>query len=247
MTQQTSEQSQISRARAAGLFWLITFITGSFAMYIGGTFVVSGDAATTAANVLANESAFRIGTTGNLVATICYLLATILVYKLLKPFNSTLSLVAALFSLLGCALGAVVLLFNFAPLALLKGSAYLGVFTTEQLQALALTSFSLGMRANEVGLVFFGLHIGIVGYLIVTSALVPRVLGALLIIGGVCYELQSFASFLAAPFAKSFFPMILLPAFFAELALTLWFLVKGVTTQRATSIGSPAASAAFAQ
>ncbi len=247
MNERTSEQSQTSRARAAGFFWLITFITGSFAMYIGGSFVVSGDAATTAANVLANESAFRIGTAGNLLATVTYLLATILVYKLLKPVNSTLSLVAALFSLLGCGIGAVVSLFNFAPLALLKGSAYLDVFTTEQLQALALTSFSLGMRANEVGLVFFGLHIGIVGYLIVTSALVPRVLGVLLMIGGVCYELQSFASFLAAPFAKSLFPAILMPAFFAELALTLWFLVKGVNVQRAKSIGGPAQSAAFAQ
>ncbi|MBA2243090.1 MAG: DUF4386 domain-containing protein [Chthoniobacterales bacterium] len=76
---------------------------------------------------------------------------------------------------------------------------------------------------------FFGLHIGIVGYLIVTSALVPRVLGVLLMIGGLCYELQSFASFLAAPFAKSLFPHILLPAFFAELALLIWLIAEGVT------------------
>ena len=106
-----------------------------------------------------------------------------------------------------------------SPLALLKGSPYLAVFTTDQLQALALTSFSLGNRANEVGLVFFGLHIGLVGYLFVKSAMVPRVIGALLMIGGACYELQSFASFLAAPFAKGLFPFILLPAFFAELVL----------------------------
>ena len=246
MHESTSEQSQISRARAAGFFWLITFITGAFAMYIGGSLVVNGNAAATAANVLGNESAFRIGVAGNLVATICYLLATILVYKLLKPVNSTLSLAAAVFSLLGCAAGAVVTLLNFAPLALLKGAAHLGVFTTEQLQALALTSFSLGMRANEVGLVFFGLHIGIVGYLILTSALVPRVLGVLLMIGGLCYVLQSFASFLAAPFATSLFPVILMPAFFAELALTLWFLVKGVKVRRGASSGDPASSHALA-
>ncbi len=242
MNEHTSEQSQISRARAAGFFWLITFITGAFAMSIGGSFVVNGNAAATAANVLGNESAFRISVAGNLVATICYLLATILVYKLLKPVNSTLSLAAAVFSLLGCGAGALVTLFNFAPLALLKGSAYLSVFTTEQLQALALASFSLGMRANEVGLVFFGLHIGIVGYLIVTSALVPRVLGVLLMIGGLCYELQSFASFLAAPFAKSLFPLILLPAFFAELALLIWLIAKGVNTPRPKNGGDPARS-----
>src|SRR4051812_40824184 len=227
-----SEQSQNSSARAAGFFWLITFITGAFAMYLGGRFVVSGDAAATARNVLANETAFRIGTAGNLIAGVCYVVATILVYKLFKPVNKTVSLVAACFSLLGCGLGAVVALFNFAPLALLNGSKHLAVFTTEQLQALALTSFSLGGRANEVALLFFGLHIGLIGYLIVNSALLPRTLGALLIIGGVCYELNSFASFVAAPFAKSLFPFILLPAFFAELVLTLWLLAKGATSNR---------------
>lgn len=85
MNEPTSAQSQISRARAAGFFWLITFITGAFAMYIGGSFVVNGNAAATAANVLGNEYSFRIGVAGNLVATIFYLLATILVYKLLNP------------------------------------------------------------------------------------------------------------------------------------------------------------------
>ena len=228
MQTRTTEQAPISKARAAGFFWLITFITGAFAMYIGGSFVVSGNAPRTAANILGNESAFRISIAGNLVATICYLLATIFVYELLKPVNRTVSLVAAVFSLLGCGLGAIVSLLNFAPLALLKGSTAFAAFSTEQLQALALSSLNLGFRANEIGLVFFGLHIGLVGSLIVASGIVPRFLGLLLIFGGVCYELNSFASFLAAPFAKALFPIILLPAFFAELALTIWLLIKGV-------------------
>lgn len=232
-------------ARAAGAFWLITFITGAFAMYIGGSFVVNGDAAATAGNILANESAFRIGVAGNLLATICYLLATILVYELLKPVDRRLSLIAALFSLLGCGIGAVVSILNFAPLVLLKGSAPLSAFSLEQLQALALTSFSLGARANEVALVFFGLHIGLVGYLIITSALVPRAIGVLLMVGGLCYDLQSFASFLAAPFAKSLFPFVLLPAFFAELALIFWLLVKGV--KPATPVDGVVPSGALAQ
>ena len=234
MNNSTSEQSLNSKARAAGLFWLITFVTGAFAMYIGGRFVVNGNAAATAANILSNESAFRIGTAGNLIATIGYLLATILVYELLKPVNRTVSLVAAVFSLLGCGLGAVVSLLNLAPLALLKGSAYVAAFTTEQLQALALTSLNLGLRANDVGLVFFGLHIGLVGYLIVASGLVPRVIGVLLMIGGAFYELSSFGSFLAVPFVRSLFPLILLPALFAELVLCLWLLIRGVSARSAT-------------
>jgi hypothetical protein len=230
----TIEHSSAFKARAGGFFWLLTFITGLSAMLIGGRFIVNGDAAATATNILANESAFRLGAAGNLVATACYLAATLLVYELLKPVNRTISLGAAFFSLLGCGVGAVVFLFTMAPLILLGGAPYLTVFTTEQLQALSLASVSLGLRANDLGLVFFGCHILLVGYLLVTSRFVPRFLGLLLAIGGVCYLSYSFASFLAPAFTKNLFPFVLLPGFLAELLLSLWLLAKGVNAQRWT-------------
>ena len=46
-----------------------------------------------------------LGSVANFVATLCYVAATLLVYDLLKPVNRNLSLVAALASLVGCALG----------------------------------------------------------------------------------------------------------------------------------------------
>jgi len=226
-----STNSLSLKARVAGFTWLVTFITGAFAMIIGGQFVVNNDAAATAANLLAHESAFRLGTAGNLVATVCYLTATLLVYELLKPVNRTVSLLAAFFSIIGCGLGAIVVLLNFTPLAFLRGGSYLSVFNVEQLQVLALTAFRIGARANEVALVFFGLHILLVGSLVVASDFLPRVLGLLLAIGGLCYLTNSFASFLAAPFVTYLFPIILLPAFLAELVFSLWLLVKGVNTR----------------
>ena len=241
MTESTIDNSLSLKARVAGFTWLVTFITGAFAMIIGGRFVVNGDAAATAANILAHESAFRLGMAGNLVASVCYLTATLLVYELLKPVNRTVSLLAAFFSLIGCGLGAFVVLLNFAPLTLL-GGASLSVFNTEQLQALVLTSFRLSARANEVALVFFGLHILLGGSLVIASDFLPKVLGFLLAIGGLCYLINSFASFLAAPFARYLFPVILLPAFLAELFFSLWLLVKGVNTQRWEERSAPRAA-----
>jgi Domain of unknown function (DUF4386) len=232
MTQRIAIISPQSKARAAGIAWLITFITGAFAMFIGGRFVVNTDAAATATNILANEFAFRLGTAGNLIATVCYLVATLLVYELLKPVNRTVSLIAAFFSLLGCAVGAIVSLLNFAPLTLLGGAFYLSAFNIEQLQALTLTVFRFAARANEVGLIFFGLHIFLVGYLILKSTFLLRFLGVLLMIGGICYFGNSFASFLEISFVSKLFPLILMPAFVAELLLTLWLIVKGVNVAR---------------
>ena len=69
MMERIAETSPRAKARTAGFFWLMTFLTGGFAMFVGGRFVVSGDAAATAANILAHESSFRLGIASNLIAT----------------------------------------------------------------------------------------------------------------------------------------------------------------------------------
>src|SRR5438105_11256959 len=94
ITERITEASPRVKARIAGFFWLMTFLTGGFAMFVGGRLIVSGDAAATAANILAHESSLRLGVASNLIATACYLAATLFVYALLKPVNRNVSLLA---------------------------------------------------------------------------------------------------------------------------------------------------------
>src|ERR1700676_3704498 len=115
MTERTADAAPRFKARIAGSFWLLTILTGAFASFVGGRLVVSGDAAATAANILEHEALFRSGTAAILVSTACYLAATLLVYELLKPVNRTVSLLAAFFSLVGCAVGALSCIFDLAP------------------------------------------------------------------------------------------------------------------------------------
>jgi hypothetical protein len=90
MMEQIAEAAPLFKARIAGFFWLMTFLTSIFAIFVGGRIVVSGDAATTAANILAHEALFRSGTAANLIATVCYVAATLFIYELLKPVNRSL-------------------------------------------------------------------------------------------------------------------------------------------------------------
>jgi hypothetical protein len=80
------------RARIAGVFYLLTFLTGGVALFIRG----------------------RLGLVAGLTAGACYIAVTLLFYYIFKPVNRSLSLLAALFSLVGCAMGPLSL-FHLVP------------------------------------------------------------------------------------------------------------------------------------
>jgi hypothetical protein len=189
--------------------------------------VVPRDAAATATNILAHEALFRSGSAVLLISTAFYIGATLFIYELLKPVNRSLSLLAAFFSLVGCAVGALSCIFDLAPFVLLSGAQYLNAFTVEQLQALALMSLKLRAQANNIGLVFFGLHCLGVGYLILRSTFLPRIVGALMVFAGL-----GWLTFLSPLLANSLAPFNMMPGGIGELTLTLWLIVKGVNVQR---------------
>jgi hypothetical protein len=82
------------------------------------------------------------------------------------------------------------------------------------------------------GLAFFGFSCLISGYLMYKSRYFPQWLGALLILAGLCYIVNTFAQILSPGAAAAMFPIILLPAFIGELAVCLWLLIKGVNVRK---------------
>src|ERR1017187_8886710 len=138
MTERTAEASPHPRARITGVVYLLYFLTAVFGVFFLKGLVVDGDAAATANNILAHQPLFRLGLATGLISTACYVAVTALFYDLFKPVNRSLSLLAAFFSLVGCAILAFASVFQLAPLVVLGGSQYLSVFKVEQLRALAL-------------------------------------------------------------------------------------------------------------
>jgi predicted transporter len=108
----------------------------------------------------------------------------------------------------------------------------LKAFTPEQLQALSYVSLRTHDSGFAMGLVFFGAACLVVGYLIIRSGYLPRTLGALMQVAGVCYITNSFALIAWPALGAKLFPFILLPPFVAELSMALWLLVKGVDAER---------------
>jgi hypothetical protein len=220
------------QAAAAGGLWLMVIFTGAFAFFAMSGLTVAGDAAATAANLVASESTFRLALTANLVAGACYLGVTVLLYALLKPVSRTVSLLAATFGLVGVAAGAATSLLQLAPLLLLKEAPYLGAFTPGQLQALAQTFLGMAWQGGGIGMMFFGVQCVLIGALIVRSTYLPSVLGVLLGVGGSSYVISSLANFTAPAIGAQLSPFIVPAALIGEGALCVWLILKGVNVPR---------------
>jgi len=80
--------------------------------------------------------------------------------------TSGLSLLAALFSAAGFAVGVLNVVLNLVSCAVLRGATELGVLSMDQLHALTVMSMKLRTQAAGIGLVFFVLDCLLAGLLI---------------------------------------------------------------------------------
>jgi hypothetical protein len=224
--------------RIAGILWLIVIIAGGWSFMVPLTMIVRGDAAATAANILASEHSYRLAFVANLIAGACYMGVTVILYELVKPVDRTLSMLAAFFGVAGVAAGAAAAVTHFAPLVLLGPSKYAAAFTASQLQALTYMSLRLQAEIANAGMVFFGLQCLAAGYLIARSTFMPRILGVLLSLGGLGYVTASCVTFLAPDLGALIAPFILPAGFVGEGSLCVWLIVTGAS--RTTAVDAAA-------
>lgn len=233
MTNRTVEISPQVYARTAGVLYLYIIVAGIFAeIFVRSRLIVSTDAAATAGNIMANESLFRIGFSGELLHLAFDVAIAMILYALLRPVNRNIALLAAFMRLACDIILATASLSHFAALRLLADAGYLTTFQPDQLHTLALLAMKLHGDAYAISLVFFGFACLSLGYLIFRSSYLPRTIGVLMVIAGVCYLIDSFAHFLNPAFAATLFPFLFVPMFVAELSLTLWLIVKGVNVAK---------------
>jgi hypothetical protein len=231
MMEQIAQTSPRVLARLTGLFFLLTIITGIFAQgFVSERLIISGDAEATAVNILTHRSLYTLGFTVYMIEMECQIVMTVLFYRLLRPVNDTVALLSMTLGLTGCVIKTFGRVFYLAPLFLLgsTGSAhYLGVFSTEQVQALSLLLLNVNDRAAGMGLAFFGFSDAVQGYLIFKSTFLPRWLGSVSFLAAL-----GWMTFVYPPLGYNLFLYLAGFGLLVSAVMIFWLLVKGVDERR---------------
>ncbi len=211
-------------ALIAGLTILMMALIAPYSeLFVYPKLINPTNAAETVRNITNNKTLFVSAIFGYLLTASGDIVVSWALYILLKPVNGFLSLLTAWFRLVFSVISLVTILNLVAVFRLLTNHDYVTMFGQTQLYAqvmLYLTTFRSGYH---FAIIFFSIHLILLGCLIFKSRFIPNVMGLLLIISGLGYLTDALKPFLFADFNSVFITI----TFFGELIFMLWLLIKG--------------------
>ena len=226
MTNIITDLSQKKAVTILRILYPVWIIFGMFGiMYVPATLIVSGDAATTASNILANESLFSMGIVSSLITQLIQIAAVLLLYQLFKSVDKNHASLMVIFALVGIPIAMLNTLNRVAALLLLSGADYLNVFGADQLQALMMFFLNLNEQGVIIAWIFWGLWLFPLGYLMYRSGYFPKILGILMVIAGFGYLIGSFAHILLPNYETIATVLELMT--FGETVFIFWIVLKG--------------------
>ena len=170
------------------VFGMISFLV------VRSQLFVDGDPSATLANLTENPTLARIGIIAELGTVVFQCLVALMFFKLFRSVSSWAAGALAAFGFVN----AIMILISGAFLATALDVALDPALAADQAATTQLM-YEISNNAWGVGAVFFGLWLVPMGYLIIRSGWMPRLLGWLLIAGGAGYLASAVAVYLNAP------------------------------------------------
>lgn len=222
---------QRKSALAAGTSLIIMALVAFFSYgFVHGSLVVQGDASSTFNNIMSSIMLFKAEIFGWIIILITDIVVAWAFYIFLEPINKSLSLLGAWLRLTYSAILGIAIMNLVFVLLLSKGTDYLSVFKIDQLKALMMLFFEAFESIWSIGLIIFGGHLMIVGYIAFKSDSIPKVIGILLLLASIGY--------IVIHLCKTFLPqydgvisilniVFMVPMIAGELGFGIWLLLRG--------------------
>jgi hypothetical protein len=228
---QTS-RSRKSIARRAGVLYLLMAITAAFSlMYIPSKILVQGDASATLQNLLAQESMVRWVIVSHFVCHSIFLVLVMTLYKLFKGIENHTAWMMVLFVAVQVPLIFVAETFSYTVLMIAKGELMQSLQAAQKAD-FVLLFLKLRSTCFLSAQVFWGLWLIPLGRLAFASGFMPRILGGLLIAGGIAYLMQT-SAYLLVPEQFSTITSVMYPVHtIAEVSMILWLCSIGTNDKK---------------
>jgi hypothetical protein len=196
----------------AGLGLALSVVLAPFGNFVAvQPLITTGDAAKTAQDILNSEALFRWGIASLVLAAVLDIIIAGALLVLFQPVSRGVSMMAALFRV------AYAAVFLVAIIQLVLALGLLGDPTQAMRAIDAYNTIWL------VGLIFFGVHLVLIGYLAYRSGYMAKIFGILLVVAGLGYLIDGFGTVLVPNYSINIAQF----TFVGEAALMFWLLIKG--------------------
>lgn len=213
--------------RIAGALYLVVVLAGMFCLAWVPSRLGSGIVA-----AAENVSLFRAGIAAFLVMQVAFLLLPLALYRVLGDVDRRAAAVMVALAAASVPIGLTALTHRLEALSLLENA---GASVTESARAafaLCIQRYGHGLRVASL---FWGLWLLPFGWLALRSGRIPRVLGLLLMLGGVGYVVQVFGGLVPNLARSAWLDYANMPAALGEIGSCLWLLAFGACIGAARS------------
>ena len=231
-----SPTASVRLARTAGLLYLGVAVFGGFAQGVRVKVYEPGNAAATAANIVANATLVRLSFVADLVQALVWLVLALTLYRLLAHAGRSIARAMVVFVAVSAAITLLNMVHQLGALLVATNQSYVTALGADGSHALVLLLMDLqhyGYLVSQLTWLWL-FALGLLGY---RSGMFPRWLSFLLMLGTVCYVLDALIRFLFPSFADTSAAIFVLPEIVCEVALLAYLLVKGVRTPPPTVPG----------
>ena len=235
MTDTIIDTTQHRAVKIAGIFFILNLLVPLFNWtLVLNKFNVPENILATASNIKSNELLFRIGITVELFMSVGLIILALVLYKILKPVNITLSLFALLLKFTEATLIAVTVVIPYVALQFLTADTSLTIFTLEQLHFPIGVIFHSHTAITAIPMVFLGLDMMIFSYLFFKSKYIPRIISCFGIISFALIFIHALMFILAPEYATMAINQIIFwtPSGIFEIIIGGWLLIKGIKIQQ---------------
>lgn len=216
--------------RAAGALYLVVVLAGMFCLAY-----VPSQLGTTLAEARAHAGLFRAGIAAFLLMQVAFLLVPLALYRVFADVDRRAAVVMVALAAVSVPIGLVATTHRLEALSLVSAATNAGD-AAESAFAASVRRYDHGLRIASL---FWGLWLLPFGWLVLRSARLPRVLGLLLVLGGLGYVAKVFGGLAPGIAATGLLDRATLPAALGEIGSCLWLLAFGARQGRAGASPAP--------